>query len=77
MQDPQSKEVLDTIFDTLYFDFSSTCSNIFTSCVIRDNLRPILSGKKNTVSSSTRSWQRNIERALIIYNEKLMEIMGN
>ena len=77
MQDPQSKEVLDTIFDTLYFDFSSTCSNIFTGCVIRDNLRPILSGKKNTVSSSTRSWQRSVERHLGIYNEKLMEIMGN
>ena len=76
MQDPQSKEVLDTIFDTLYFDFSSTCSNIFTSCVIRDNLRPILSGKKNTVSSSTRSWQRQVERALTTYNEKLSEIMG-
>ena len=77
MQDPQSKEVLDTIFDTLYFDFSSTCSNIFVGCVIRDNLRPILSGKKNTVSSSTRSWQRQVERHLTTYNEKLMEIMGD
>ena len=77
MQDPQSKEVLDMIFNTLYFDFSSSCSNIFTSCVIRDNLRPILSGKKNNVSSSTRSWQRQVERHLTTYNEKLMEIMGD
>ena len=77
MQDPQSKEVLDTIFDTLYFDFSSTCSNIFTGCVIRDNLRPILSGTKNNVTSSTRSWQRAVERHLATYNERLMEIMGN
>ncbi|MBQ4111781.1 MAG: hypothetical protein IJD38_03180, partial [Clostridia bacterium] len=30
MQDPESKEVLDMIFDTLYFDFSSSCSNVFT-----------------------------------------------
>jgi hypothetical protein len=45
-------------------------------CVIRDNLRPILSGKKNNVSSSTRSWQRQVERHLTTYNEKLMEIMG-
>ncbi len=74
MQDPQSKEILDVIFDSLYFDFSSTCSNIFTSCVIRDNLRPILSGKKNTVSSSTRSWQKSVERFLNKYNEMLAEI---
>ena len=71
MQDPQSKEVLDMIFDTLYFDFSSTCSNIFTACVIRDNLRPILSGRTNNVSSSTKSWQRAVERALTKYNETL------
>lgn len=76
MQDPQSKEVLDTIFDTLYFDFSSSCSNIITSCVIRDQLRPILSGKKNTVSSSTRSWSRSVERALEKYNETLAGIGG-
>ncbi len=72
MQDPQSKEVLDLIFDTLYFDFSSTCSNIFTSCVIRDNLRPILSGSNNRpVASSTRSWENAVKKHLKIYNEKL------
>jgi hypothetical protein len=72
MQDPQSKEVLDLIFDTLYFDFSSTCSNIFTSCVIRDNLRPILSGSdQRPVASSTKSWQKAVERHLKTYNEKL------
>ena len=72
MQDPESKEVLDLIFDTLYFDFSSTCSNIFTSCVIRDQLRPILSGSNNRpVASSTKSWQKSVERHLKTYNEKL------
>ena len=71
MQDPQSKEVLDVIFDSLYFDFSSSCSNVFTSCVIRDNLRPILSGKKNTVASATRSWKKSVERHLTKYNEVL------
>ena len=71
MQDPQSKEVLDMIFVSLYYDFSSSCSNVFTSCVIRDSLRPILSGKKNTVASSTRSWQKSVERHLKRYNEVL------
>ena len=75
MQDPESKEVLDMIFDTLYFDFSSTCSNVFTSCVIRDNLRPILSGLNNRpVTSSTKTWQRAVERHLATYNEKLESI---
>ena len=76
MQDPQSKEVLDMIFDSLYFDFSSSCSNIFTSCVIRDNLRPLLSGKKNTITSSTKSWQRSVDRFLEKYNETLEGIKG-
>ncbi|MBQ3506956.1 MAG: hypothetical protein IJA91_00270 [Clostridia bacterium] len=74
MQDPQSKEVLDMIFDTLYFDFSSSCSNVVTACVIRDNLRPLLSGKKNTISSSTKSWQKSVDRALKNYNDTLEEI---
>ena len=76
MQDPQSKEVLDTIFDTLCFDFSSSCSNIITGCVIRDNLRPILSGTNTNISSATRSWQRQVERALEKYNAGLAEIGG-
>ena len=75
MQDPQSKEVLDMIFDTLYFDFSSTCSNIFGTCVIRDNLRPLLSGTKNTIASSTRSWAKSVTRSLEQYNEILEELM--
>ncbi len=74
MQDPQSNEVLDMIFDTLDFDFSSSCSNIFTSCVIRDNLRPLLSGSKNTIISSTKSWKNAINRALRSHNEKLEEL---
>ncbi len=74
MQDPQSSEVLDMIFDSLYFDFSSSCSNIFKNCVIRDNLRPLLSGSKNTIVSSTKSWKRAIERNLNTYNKDLEEI---
>ena len=59
--------------DLLYF--SSSCSNIFTGCVIRDNLRPILSGSNNRpVASSTRGWQRQVEKYLGTYNEKLEQI---
>ncbi len=63
MQDPQSSEVLDLIFDTLDFDFSSSCSNIFDN-PIRDSLRSLLSGDSNTISSSTKSWERSYNRQL-------------
>ena len=75
MQDPQSNEVLDMIFNSLQFDFSSSCSNIFTGCVIRDNLRPLLSGKSNTISSATKNWERTIKRTLDTkYNPKLEDL---
>lgn len=71
MQDPQSNEVLNLIFASLYFDFSSTCSDIFPNCEIRNNLRPLLSGERNTIASSTKSWKRTVERQLDKYNEVL------
>ena len=76
MQDPQSNEVLNLIFDSLYFDFSSTCSDIFPSCEIRNNLRPLLSGDRNTISASTKSWQRTVERKLGEYN-KVLDGLGS
>ncbi len=75
MQDPQSSEVLDLMYDSLQFDFSSTCCNIFTNCVIRDNLRPLLSGRANTIVSSTKGWERSINNTLTRkYNPKLEEM---
>ncbi len=65
MQDPQSSEVLDMIFDTLRFDFSSSCCNIFKTCVLRDNLRPLLSGQSNTIASASKSWTGSINGTLI------------
>lgn len=74
MQDPQSQEILDTIFGTLSFDFSSTCGNIVTSLVIRDTLRPLLSGTSNKIASTSKSWARSMERNLAKYNEKLAQL---
>ena len=61
MQDPQSQEILDTIFDTLSFDFSSTCGNAVGTLVIRDTLRPLLSGTSNRIASTSKSWARSME----------------
>jgi hypothetical protein len=44
MKDPQSKEVLSLIYDSLSFDFMNSCSNCLPNCVIRDSLRAPLSG---------------------------------
>ncbi len=71
MQDPQSYEILDLMFDSLTFDFSSSCSNIFSGCVIRDNLRPLLSGTKNTIVSSATSWESTVNKSLRDQNKML------
>ncbi len=71
MQDPNSAEILDLIFESLSFDFSSSCSNIITGCVIRDSLRDIYGSRTNTVSSSTKSWSRTVDRALQNINTRL------
>jgi hypothetical protein len=70
MQDPQSKEVLDLIFDTLYFDFSSTCCNML-SVQPRDQLRGLLTDTTNTISSTTKSWKKMIEKDMRTINNKL------
>ena len=70
MQDPQSKELLDLIFDTLYFDFSSTCANML-AVNTRDNLRGLLSGKTNTIASSTKSWSKSIQVGMKTINKSL------
>ena len=74
MQSPESKEVLDLIFDTIQFDFSGTCSNIFSYVVIRDSLRPLLSGKRNTVASATKSWKSRVEKELETINETISKL---
>jgi hypothetical protein len=65
--------MLEVVFDSLKFDFSSAWSDILGTSNIRNQLRPILSGNKNIVASSTRSWQRSVQRTLDGYNEKLSE----
>lgn len=56
MQDPQSVEMLDLIFETVQFDFSSTCSNMFSGLVLRDELRPLLCSTTAKVASASRKW---------------------
>ncbi len=71
MQDPQSEQILDLIFKSLSFDFSQSCSNILTGSCLRDMMRPIMSGTRNTVSSQMRSWSRSIPKRLAKINQDL------
>lgn len=71
MQDPQSEEILNLIFKSLSFDFSQTCSNILSGNVLRDQLRPVMSARKNTVASKMRSWSRSVPNALTKINDAL------
>ena len=77
MQDPQSEEILDLIFKSLSFDFSQTCSNILTGNVLRDQLRPVMSGRKNTVASKMRSWGKSVPKALTKINDALENMDTN
>ena len=74
MKDPQSLEILELMMDSLSFDFSSTCGNIITSCVIRDQLRPVLSGTTNQISSKIAAWDRSLKRSLKTYNDKIFAL---
>ena len=76
MQDPQSKEILDLIFDTVYFDFSSTCCNML-SVQPRDQLRSLLTGKSNTIASSTKVWEKQINNNMKSINKKLDRVAEN
>ena len=76
MQDPQSKEILDLIYDTVYFDFSSTCANMLP-IVTRDTLRGLLSDTSNTIASSTKTWQKSIKNGMIRINKNLAAVAEN
>ncbi len=70
MKDEKSYEMLNLIMDSIAFDFSSTCGNI-TPVSMRDQLRPILSGKTNSIPSQMKSWSRSLSRYLTQTNTKL------
>ena len=76
MQDPQSKEILDLIFDSLCFDFSSTCCNMMT-VMTRDQLRTLLTGETNTIASSTKTWEKSIKNSMNSINRKLSKVAQN
>ena len=77
LQNPESKEMLDLIYDSLTFDFSGACSNIIMNNggqSLRDQLRPLLSGKSNKLGSTLTKWEKSTNKALGKVNEFLAEL---
>ena len=60
MQDPQSRDVLDTMFDSISFDFVYATS----TAGIRDTLRGIISQPNAPVASSSKQWEKQVQSAL-------------
>ncbi len=60
MQDPQSRNVLDTMFSSISFDY------VYATGLagIRDNMRPIISSSNPAVASRTKQWEKQVVGAL-------------
>ena len=76
MQSPKSADILGIIFDSLYFDFSQTCSGIFNGTNLRNSLRPVMSGKSNNIASQAKGWSKNMPKLIKRVNEKLEKLSG-
>ncbi len=67
MQDPQSRAILDTMFETISFDYA------FATGIgsVRDSLRTMLSSTNPAVASRLKGWKRTIENQLKRENDSL------
>ena len=77
LQNPESKEMLDLIYNSLTFDFTGACSNIIMNNggqSIRDQLRPMFSGKSTKMGSTLQRWQKSTDKALGKINEFLEDL---
>ena len=77
LQNPESKEMLDLIYDSLTFDFSGACSNVIMNNggqSLRDVLRPLFSGKSTKLGSTLAKWEKSTNKALGKVNDFLADL---
>lgn len=60
MQDPQSKNILDTMFDSISFDFVYATG----LASIRDDMRAIISSSNPAIASNTKQWESKIQSGI-------------
>ena len=70
MQDPQSRAILDTMFETIAFDY---CYATGTGDV-RGTLRNVLPSKNPTISSRAKGWERSINKLLEKENDAIEKL---
>lgn len=60
MQDPQSQAILDTMFESISFDY------VYATGLggIRDSMRTVLSSPNPAIASQAKQWERKVESAL-------------
>ena len=70
MQDPQSRDILGTMFETIAFDYA------YVTGIgdIRGTLRSMLPAKKLAVASRVQGWERSVSKILEKDNEALDEL---
>lgn len=61
MQDPQSQEMLDMMFEVLAFDYSF----YLNLCSYRDDLRAMLPAKSPNVASTMKKWEKGMKNQLM------------
>ena len=62
--------MLELMYDTMTFDFSSTCSNMLADVVIRDQLRPMLS-TNDKVTATIDTWRSKVTNLLTTINTSM------
>lgn len=60
MQDPESKAILDTMFESISFDYTYVTS----LGGVRDSMRSTISSPRPSIASQATKWQRTVENAL-------------
>ena len=70
MQDPQSRDILNTMFETIAFDYT------YATGIgdVRGSMRTILPAKKLSISSRAESWQKTIKKLLERENEAIEKL---
>ncbi len=70
MQDPESRAILDTMFETIAFDYT------YVTDVggVRGTLRSLLPGKNPAIASRAKGWEKTISRQLQRDNEAIEKL---
>ena len=71
MQDPQSRAILDTMFESISFDY------VYATSLggIRDSLRSVISSSNPAVASNAKQWERQVQSALRSQQKSLDKLL--